>query len=189
MSVGMRSARTKPNPAQALIDAALRGELTQAQAQELYRLGAEMVTLALLAASKRIAELKGRPQAQPPDPSTPSGMVPVYTKPNAPPQRKQPGAKKGHPGHRRKRPDFAPGKFQSRVERLNRRLAALAGEEHVDADARRLTKRLRKYAEYIFTFLDYADVPFGRVEMWRGGIGWAYLFPPLSSGGASVAEP
>jgi len=60
----------------------------------------------------------------------------------------------------RKRPDFAPGKFQGRVDRLNARLAQLAAEEHLDADTRRLTKRLRKYAEYIFTFLDYAEVAF-----------------------------
>ena len=25
--------------------------------------------------------------------------------------------------------------------------------------------------------------------MWRGGLGWAYLLPPLSSGGALVAQP
>ena len=60
----------------------------------------------------------------------------------------------------RKRPGFVPGKFQSRVDRLNARLAKLAAEEHLDADTRRLTKRLRKYAEFIFTFLDYEDVPF-----------------------------
>jgi hypothetical protein len=60
----------------------------------------------------------------------------------------------------RKRPDFAPGKLQSRVDRLNARLAKLAAEEHLDGDTRRLTKRLRKYAEFIFTFLDYADVAF-----------------------------
>ncbi|MFQ5668769.1 MAG: IS66 family transposase, partial [Candidatus Binatia bacterium] len=60
----------------------------------------------------------------------------------------------------RKRPDFAPGKFQSRVDRLNARLATLAEAEHLDADTRRLTKRMGKYAEFIFTFLDYADVPF-----------------------------
>ncbi len=29
----------------------------------------------------------------------------------------------------------------------------------------------------------------GRVERWRGGVGEAYLFPPLSSGGASIAAP
>ena len=60
----------------------------------------------------------------------------------------------------RKRPDFAPGKFPSRVDRLNARLAQLAAEEHLDGDTRRLTKRLRKYAEFLFTFLDYADVAF-----------------------------
>jgi len=60
----------------------------------------------------------------------------------------------------RKRPDFAPGKLISRVERLTKRLATLADQEHRDADARRLTNRLRKYAEYIFTFLDYDHVPF-----------------------------
>ena len=29
----------------------------------------------------------------------------------------------------------------------------------------------------------------GRVEMWRGAVGRAYLWPPLSSGGASRARP
>ena len=43
---------------------------------------------------------------------------------------------------------------------MNARLAKLAAEEHTDGDTRRLTKRLRKYAEYIFAFLDYADVAF-----------------------------
>jgi transposase len=60
----------------------------------------------------------------------------------------------------RQRPDFSPGTFQPRIDRLNKRLAALGQEEPVDRDARRLTKRLRKYAEHLFTFLDYADVPF-----------------------------
>ncbi len=60
----------------------------------------------------------------------------------------------------RKHEEFAPGAFQPRVDRLNKRLSELAHEEHEDADARRLCKRLRRYAEYIFTFLDYTDVPF-----------------------------
>ncbi|GAG36269.1 unnamed protein product, partial [marine sediment metagenome] len=41
-------------------------------------------------------------------PATPSGMIPVYTKPNATTprgrRRKRPGAREGHPGHRRPRP-------------------------------------------------------------------------------------
>ena len=60
----------------------------------------------------------------------------------------------------RKRSDFAAGRFQNQVDRLNARLAALASEEPLDGDTRRLTKRLRKYAEYLFTFLDYDHVPF-----------------------------
>jgi len=60
----------------------------------------------------------------------------------------------------RKQDDFSTNKARGRIDRLNRRLAALAAEEHIDGDARRLTKRLRKYAEYLFTFLDYDDVPF-----------------------------
>jgi len=66
-----------------------------------------------------------------------------------------------HDGIRlRKQPDFAPGVFQSRVNRLNARVAELAGAEYAEGDARRLAKRLRRYGEYVFTFLDYADVPF-----------------------------
>jgi transposase len=38
-------------------------------------------------------------------------------------------------------------------------------------------------------YLDAGHRPIGRVEMWRGGVGSAYLLPPLSSGGASRAEP
>ncbi len=58
----------------------------------------------------------------------------------------------------RRREDFSPGKYGDRIDQLNRRLADLAAEEHVDGDTRRLTNRLRKYAEYLFTFLDH--VPF-----------------------------
>ena len=60
----------------------------------------------------------------------------------------------------RQRTDFAPDQSQHLVDRLNKRLAKLADEEHLDGDARRLTKRLPKHAEHLFTFLDYQDVPF-----------------------------
>ena len=59
-----------------------------------------------------------------------------------------------------KRPGFTPEAYRGRVDRLNKRLAQLAHDEPIDGDTRRLTKRLRKHAEHIFTFLDYADVPF-----------------------------
>ena len=70
----------------------------------------------------------------------------------------------------RRRPDFAPGRFQGRVDRLNARLAKLAAGEHVDADTRRLTKRLCRYGQYLFTFLDYA------VEINSGCCGMAGSF-------------
>jgi transposase len=60
----------------------------------------------------------------------------------------------------RKHPNFKPGKWQDHVDRLNSRLAKLTSQAYADADAQRLAKRLRKHAEFIFTFLDYADVPF-----------------------------
>jgi len=60
----------------------------------------------------------------------------------------------------RKRDDFAVGAFQDRVDRLNKRVAELGAAEHLDGDARRLTKRIRKYGEYLFAFLDYDHVPF-----------------------------
>ena len=109
----------KAKSAGALIDAAVRGELDQGETLRLCRECPEVVTLALLAAAKRIAdrdtriveqeariaELQRQGQGQPPSPSTPSGMVPIYTKPNTTKRRKKSGAKKGHPGHRREKPE------------------------------------------------------------------------------------
>ena len=43
---------------------------------------------------------------------------------------------------------------------VNARLAVLVAEEPIDGDTRRLTKRLRKHAEHVFTFFDYDHVPF-----------------------------
>lgn len=77
MYAGMWSGKAKTTAANTLVEAALRGKLTEAQARLLYGLGAETVTLVLLAASKRIAELQEPLQDQPSSPSTPSGMVPI----------------------------------------------------------------------------------------------------------------
>jgi transposase len=128
----------KANSVKALIDAAVRGELTKAQARQLYKQGPEAVILALLAASKRIAEqdtriaeqdahiteqdsriaeLQGQSKGQPPSPSTPSGMVPVYAKPDTPKRRKRPGAKPGHPGRRRARPKRIDRRRRHRLKR------------------------------------------------------------------------
>jgi len=60
----------------------------------------------------------------------------------------------------RKRPDFSPGRYASRIVRIDRRLRTLADAGYADADARRLAKRLRKHTDELFTFLDYPDVTF-----------------------------
>jgi transposase len=60
----------------------------------------------------------------------------------------------------RKRPDFSPQKYRSRILRLGRRLEAFIATESDDADARRLLKRLRRTGDHLFTFLDYPRIPF-----------------------------
>ncbi|HNQ21977.1 MAG TPA: IS66 family transposase zinc-finger binding domain-containing protein [Phycisphaerae bacterium] len=93
----------KPSKVSAgLIEAAQRGQLTEARAVRLARENPEVFAVALLAVSRRIAELQGTPQDL--HRSTPSGMVPVHTKPNRPRGRRKPGAKTGHPRHRRETP-------------------------------------------------------------------------------------
>ena len=107
----------KANSIKALIDAAVRGELTKTQARQLYKQGPEAVILALLAASKRIAELQGQSNGEPPSASTPSGMVPIYTKPDTPKRRKRPGAKPGHRGRRRAKPKRIDRRRRHRLKR------------------------------------------------------------------------
>ena len=100
----MRPGKAKSATASGLVESALRGELTEAQARRLGKESPEVLALALFAASKRIAELQTQRQGQQPSLSTPSGMVPVYAKPNKSKRSKKPGAKPGHQGVRRERP-------------------------------------------------------------------------------------
>jgi hypothetical protein len=96
-----------------LLGLLLRGELTEEQAAVMARLGPEVLTLALLAANARFAQL----QSQPPSPSTPSGMVAVYEKPAADKRRRRkPGAKEGHAGSRRKSPPRIDARVEHRLE-------------------------------------------------------------------------
>ena len=60
----------------------------------------------------------------------------------------------------RKRADFGPEKYAGRIVRIDQRLMALAGGEYADPDANRLAKRLLKYCDSLFTFLDHPAVPF-----------------------------
>jgi len=60
----------------------------------------------------------------------------------------------------RKRSDFTPEKYASRIRRIDGRLMELAHGDYTDADAARLAKRLDRHRDEIFTFLDRPDVPF-----------------------------
>ncbi len=60
----------------------------------------------------------------------------------------------------RKRPDFEPATYASRIERIDQRLMVLARAAYTDKDASRLAKRLLKYCDSLFTFLEYPAVPF-----------------------------
>jgi transposase len=60
----------------------------------------------------------------------------------------------------RKRADFTPEKYRSRIVRIDQRLVALASATYTDADARRLAKRLWRHTDQLFTFLDYPEVTF-----------------------------
>lgn len=113
-------ARLRP---ETLLTAALAGELDEAQARQLAGHDPEIVALALLALARRIAEqstriaeLQARGVAFAVTPATPSGMIPVYAKPNAAAprgrRRKRPGARDGHPGQRR----AAPPRIDRRIE-------------------------------------------------------------------------
>jgi len=106
-------ARTPINlePLDAIVAAAVRGELDEPRARQLYTRGAEAVTFVLMAMARRLSEQDTRlaalqsPRSDTPvTPSTPSGMIPAYAKPASSPRRKKPGAKNGHPGARRATP-------------------------------------------------------------------------------------
>lgn len=60
----------------------------------------------------------------------------------------------------RKRVDFTPQKYVSRIRRIDDRLMALALTTYGDADAKRLAARLLKYCDQLFTFLDRPEVPY-----------------------------
>lgn len=90
-----------------IVAAILAGVCTEELVQQLYGLGPEAVSLALMAATRHIASLRARGDqpAATIHPSTPSGQIPVYAKPNAPKRRRSKrGAKNGHPGHHRDSP-------------------------------------------------------------------------------------
>jgi transposase len=60
----------------------------------------------------------------------------------------------------RKRHDFDPLRYASRIRLIHRRLCALAEASYDDADAARLGERLSRHRDHLFTFLDKIEVPF-----------------------------
>lgn len=59
----------------------------------------------------------------------------------------------------RKREDFTPERYASRIHLIHRRLCRLADAEYDDPDTARLGKRISKYRDQLFTFLDTPGVP------------------------------
>ncbi|MFQ5464179.1 MAG: IS66 family transposase [Phycisphaerae bacterium] len=111
----MRKTATRSEALDKLLAALQSGVCDEAAARQLYTLGPDAVILALLAAARRISEqdarlalLEARSSVAGVSPATPSGMIPVYAKPNAATtrrrRRKRPGARDGHRGHRRPTP-------------------------------------------------------------------------------------
>ena len=91
--------------AQDIISAALHGRLTPEQAKRAARFDLVLGAFAWIAMAQRIATLEASlAGAKGPDPATPSGQIPVYTKPPARKRKGKPGAKPGHPGHCRPSP-------------------------------------------------------------------------------------
>ena len=123
MQWGMQPRKAKS--VEGVVEAAVRGELGEKEVRLLCEQAPELITLALLAGAKRIAEqntriaeLERQPgRSETLSPSTPSGMVPVYEKPSVKKRRKKPGARDGHPGRRRERPKKI---TQQRTHRLTR---------------------------------------------------------------------
>jgi transposase len=86
----------------ASLQALLGPDLTAEQAALIFQQGQEAVVFALLTLAKQLAEKQTT--ASVPDPSTPSGQTPPYTKPTGKRRAKAKGAKPGHLGRRRPAP-------------------------------------------------------------------------------------
>lgn len=89
-----------------VIEAAARGELSEPQVRRLIERNPRLAALAFLAAEQAVGRLRrGMADPAPPDPATPSGQRPIYARPNRRKRRrKKRGAKAGHKGHRRPKP-------------------------------------------------------------------------------------
>lgn len=85
-----------------LAEMPLGATLTAEQAREIYARGEAAVVFALLQQAQMLSQQQAAQAGSSHEtPATPSGMKPVFQKPNASSRRKTPGRKAGHPGSRR----------------------------------------------------------------------------------------
>jgi len=100
------------------LDFKLGSGLTEEDARAIAAQGEEAVVFALLRQEKMIAELQARlAKTSHETPSTPSGMKPLYQKPQASARgKKKPGRKAGHPGSRREPPACIDWREEHRAE-------------------------------------------------------------------------
>ena len=82
-----------------VLDLSLGPNLTAEEARAIYAQGKEAVVFALLELAAQLRRSQGQ-CASLSSPATPSGMKPIYQKPNTPKRRKKPGQNPGHEGHR-----------------------------------------------------------------------------------------
>ena len=102
---------------QGVVQAALRGELSESDAEVLAQAEPTVVKFFALAAAERIAELQAKLDASGRiHPSTPSGQIPPYGKPGVRRRGKRPGAKEGHPGVHRPPPARIDRREEHRLE-------------------------------------------------------------------------
>jgi transposase len=85
-------------------DFSLGPNLTAEEAKAIFAQGEESVVFALLELAAQLKRWQGQ-CASVSSPATPSGMKPIYQKPDTHKGRKKPGQKPGHKGHRRPTPE------------------------------------------------------------------------------------
>lgn len=80
-------------------------EIDAAEAKAIFEQGEQAVVFALLTLAKQAKEAAGSAADPSTNPATPSAMIPPYKKPPAKKRKKKAGAKHGHSGSRRAKPD------------------------------------------------------------------------------------
>src|SRR5262245_2789280 len=93
----------------ATVEIPVGATLSEEEARAIYSQGEDAVVFALLQLAKMLADQQAmQASSSHQTPATPSGMQPVYQKPNIAPRgkkRKKPGRKRGHQGSRRPPPE------------------------------------------------------------------------------------